>query len=154
VQHGNAVSVTDSRDAVGDEDGGASAHDFAQVVEDFVFRVGVDAGESVVEDEDAGAAQEGAGNGGALFLASGERDAAFAYGSAVAFGEAFDILRDVGSLGGGFDVVERGFAIFCVYAKRDIFANGRAKQKRLLRHKADLPSQRVDRELADRAPVD
>ena len=46
------------------------------MVEDFVFRVRVDARERVVEDEDAGAAEQGASDGGALLLASGERDPA------------------------------------------------------------------------------
>jgi len=76
------------------------------MVEDFVFSVGVDAGESVVEDENARAAEKGAGDGGALFLASRECDAAFADGRVVAFGETLDVLGDVGGLGGGFDLVE------------------------------------------------
>ena len=99
------VGVADGGDAVGDEDGGASLHDLAEMVEDFVFGVGVDAGEGVVEDQDAGAAEEGAGYGGALLLASGEGDAALAYRGVVAFGETFYVLGDVGGFGGGLDVV-------------------------------------------------
>ena len=83
------VGVADGGNAVGDEDGGAPAHDFAEMIEDFVFGVGVDAGEGVVEDEDAGAAEKGAGDGGALLLASGESDAALADGGVVAFRESF-----------------------------------------------------------------
>src|SRR5208337_2526690 len=86
VEDGDGVGVADGGNAMGDEDGGASAHDFAEMVEDFIFGVGVDAGEGVVEDENAGAAEQGAGNGGALLLASGERYAAFADGGVVAFG--------------------------------------------------------------------
>ena len=93
VEDGDAVGVADGGDAVGDEDGGASVHEVAKVVEDFVFGVGVDAGEGVVEDEDAGAAEEGAGDGGALLLASGEGDAALADGGVVAVGEVFDVAR-------------------------------------------------------------
>src|ERR1035438_3729954 len=103
MEDGDAIGVADGGDAVGDEDGGASAHDFAEMVQDFVFGVGVDAGERVVEDQDAGAAQQGAGYGGALLLASGEGDAALAYRRVVAFGEAFDVVGDVGGFGGGFD---------------------------------------------------
>ena len=110
VQDGDGVGVADGGNAVGDEDGGASAHDFAQVVEDFVFGVGVDAGEGVVENQNARAAQQGAGDGRALLLASGERDAALADRGVVAFGEAFDVVGDVGGFGGGFDVFERGVA--------------------------------------------
>ena len=42
-----------------DEDRGAATHDFAQMIEDFFFGVGVDAGERVVEDEDTRVAQDG-----------------------------------------------------------------------------------------------
>ncbi len=62
------------------------------MVEDFVFGVGVDAGEGVVEDEDAGTAEEGAGDGGALLLASGEGDAALADGGVIAIGEGLDVV--------------------------------------------------------------
>ena len=70
VEHGNPVGVPDGRDAVGNENSGAPLHQFAEMVEDLVFRVGVDAGERVIEDEDARAAQNGSGNGRALLLAS------------------------------------------------------------------------------------
>ena len=103
VQDGDAVGVADGGDAVGNEDGGAAAHYVAQVVEDFVFGVGVDAGEGVVEDEDFGIANEGAGDGGALLLAAGEGDAAFADHGVVAFGEGFDVGGDVGGFGGAAD---------------------------------------------------
>ena len=104
MEDGDAVGVADGGHAVGDEDGGASAHDFAEMVEDFIFSVGVDAGEGVVADEDAGAAEKGAGDGGTLLLASGKSEAAFADGGVEAFGEAFDVVSDVGGFGGGFDV--------------------------------------------------
>ena len=75
-------------------------HDFAQMVEDLVFGLRVDAGESVVEDQDARVADEGAGDGGALLLSAGEGDAALADHRVVAFGEAFDVGGDVGGFGG------------------------------------------------------
>ena len=70
VQHGNAVGVAHRGNTVGDEDGGPSLHYFAQVIQDFVFGVGVDAGESVVENENAWVANQGTGNRGALLLSS------------------------------------------------------------------------------------
>src|SRR5450759_2779022 len=124
------------------------------MVEDFVFGVGVDAGEGVVEDEDAGAAEQGAGDGGALLLASGERDAAFADGGVVALGETFDVLGDVGGFGGGFDVREWGVAIFFGYAEGDVFADGVAEEECFLGNEADVAAQGVERELADGAAVD
>src|ERR1039458_6056177 len=94
-----------------------------------MFGLGLDAGEGGVEDEDAGAAEQGAGDGGALLLASGESDAAFADGGVVAFGETFDVLGDVGGFGGSFDVVERGVAVFVRYAEGDVFADGVAEEE-------------------------
>ena len=108
MENGDAVGVADGGDAVGDEDGGASAHQVAEVVEDFVFSVGVDGREGVVEDENAGAAEDGAGDGGALLLASGEGDAALADCCVIAVGEGLDIVSDVGGLGGGVDLGEGG----------------------------------------------
>src|SRR5579862_7505674 len=97
VQHCDAVGIADGGDAVRDEDGGAAAHHVAQMVENLVFGVSVDAGERVVEDEDLGIANKGAGNGGALLLSAGEGDAAFAHHGVVAFGKALDVGCDVGS---------------------------------------------------------
>src|ERR1700688_1207002 len=154
MEDGDAIGVADGRNAVGDEDGGASAHDLPEMVENFVFGVGVDAGEGVVEDKDAGAAEKGAGDGGALLLASGESDAAFADGGVVAFGETFDVLRDVGGFGGGFDVVQLCLAIFLRYAEGDIFADGVAEEEGFLGHESDMAAQRIERELADGASVD
>src|SRR6266403_990978 len=154
MEDSDAVGIADGGNAVGDEDGGASAHDFPQMVEDFVFGVGVDAGEGVVENEDAGTAQKGAGDGGALLLASGESDAAFADCGVVAFGEAFDVLRDVGGFGGGFDVVQLRLAVFLRYAKGNVFADGVAEEECFLGNESDVAAQRVERELADGASVD
>src|ERR1700686_5604846 len=109
------------------------------MVEDFVFGVSVDAGEGVIEDEDSGAAEKGAGDGGALLLASGERDAAFADSGVVAFGETFDVLRDVGGFGGGFDIVQLRLAIFFCYSEGDVFADGVAEEEGLLRDESDVP---------------
>src|ERR1700683_5569044 len=53
VQYGDAVSIAHRGNSVGDEYGGAALHHFAQVVEDLVFGVSVDAGESIVENESA-----------------------------------------------------------------------------------------------------
>src|SRR5271170_4399693 len=112
MQDGYAISIADSRNTMRDENGRASAHDFAEMVKDFVFGLSIHAGKRVIEDEDAGAAQKGAGDGGPLFLTSGERDASFADCSVVAFGETFDVLRDVGGFSGGFDVFKSRFAVF------------------------------------------
>ena len=77
-QDGDLVGVAGGGDAVGDEEGGASAHDLAQTGEDDLFGVGVDAGQGVVEDEDAGVAQDGAGDGLTEVVVSGPTQVAAA----------------------------------------------------------------------------
>jgi len=94
VQYGDTVCVAHSGHAVRDEDRSASFHYLAQTVEDVIFGMRVDAGESIVEDEDAGLADDGSGNGDALLLSSGEGQSALADHGFILFGKAFDIFRD------------------------------------------------------------
>ena len=93
-EDGDLVGVARGGDAVGDEDGGATFHDSLQAAEDALFGVGVDAGEGVVEDEDFGIADDGAGDGGALLLAAGEGESALADLGVEAFGE----LENLGAM--------------------------------------------------------
>ncbi len=99
MQHGDAVSIADGGDAVRNEDCGAVAHDFTEVVKDCFFRVSIDAGKSVIQYENTRVAYDGARNRATLFLSAGKRNTALTYQRFVAFGEAFNIASDVG--GGG-----------------------------------------------------
>jgi len=150
VEDRDAVGVANGGDAVGDEDCGASLHDFAEVVEDFVFSVSVNAGEGVVEDEDAGAADEGAGDGGALLLASGEGDAALADDGFVFLGELFDVAGDVSGFGGPTDVVIGGV----LHAECNVLADGLAEEECFLGDEADVAAQVGERVFADGFAVD
>src|SRR6266550_1142486 len=150
VEDGDAVGVTDGRDAVRDEDGGASLHDLAQVVEDLVFGVRVHAGESVVENEDARTTQQRACDGGTLLLASGESDAALSYCRVVAFGKAFDVLGNIGGFGGGFDFFETRI----VSTEGDVLADGKAEQECLLRDEADIAAQSFERKFSNWTSID
>ena len=99
-QHGNLVRMADGGDAVGDEQGSAALHHALQFAQDLLLGIGVDAGQSVVEDQDAGVADDGAGNRGALFLAAGKGDAALADGGGQAGGEFFKFAANVRRFGG------------------------------------------------------
>src|SRR5882724_12817351 len=90
MQHSDAVSIADGGDAVRNEDGGAVAHHFTQVVKDCFFRVSIHAGKSVIQDENTRVAYDGARNRATLFLSAGKRDTALTDQRFVAFGEAFD----------------------------------------------------------------
>src|SRR6266478_1421379 len=66
------------RSAMRNENGGAALHDSAQSGENALLGLRINGGKRIVEDKDAGIADDGAGNGGALLLPAGEGDAAFA----------------------------------------------------------------------------
>src|SRR6185437_2964916 len=98
VQHGDAIGVADSRNAMRDENRRPSLHHLAEVVQYLVFGLGVDTGERVIEHQNPQIADEGASDRGALLLASGESYAALADNGFVLFGKALDISGDVGSI--------------------------------------------------------
>ena len=137
MQHGNTVGVAHGRDPVRNKDGGASAHYLAQVGEDLLFGVGVDAGEGVIKDQNARISQNSAGDGGALLLPAGKSNAAFPYHGGIRFREAFDVCGDVG--GSGCVMNLRIAGLFG--AESNVFTDGVAEQESFLGHKPDVAAQ-------------
>src|SRR5438045_9722421 len=84
---------------MGDEDGCPVLHNFAKMVEDLVFGMGVNAGKRIVQNQDPGVADDGAGNGCALLLSSRECYATLADESPVLLRKALNISSDMGGLG-------------------------------------------------------
>ena len=74
--------------------------------EDALFGLRVHGGKGIVEDQDARIADDGAGDGAALFLSAGESDAAFADDGFVFVGEAFDVGVEVCDFSGGADLID------------------------------------------------
>ena len=143
---------------MGDEDRGAALHGFAEAGEDLLFGVGVYAGQGVVEDQDGGIAEDGAGDGGALLLAAGEGDAALADDGAEAAGELEDLVGDVGGAGGGFDLLVEGqggvFAVGCGDSKGDVVGDGGGEEEGLLGDEADGRAEGVEGVVAEGAVVE
>jgi hypothetical protein len=135
---------------VGDEDGGAVAHDLAQAGEDALLGVGVDGGERVVEDEDTGVADDGAGDCGALLLAAGEGDAALTDLGLETVGELEDFGGDVGRGGGVEDLGWGGVGS----AEGDVLRDGVGEEKGLLGNEADGSAEMVEGVLADGVAID
>ena len=67
--------------------------------------LGVDRGERLVEDQDGGVAEQRAGDGDALALATGQPDAALAHHRLIALRQARDELVGVGAAGGRAQIV-------------------------------------------------
>src|ERR1700682_148829 len=149
VQYRDHVGLADGGNTMRNENRGPVLHDFAEMVEDFVLSVSVHAGKRVVENEDARIADDGARNRRPLLLPSGKSDAAFADERPVFFGKFFNVLGDVSRRGRGTYFLVRG--IF--FAEGNVFPDGFAEQKSLLRHEPDLATQRFQRKLAHRFTV-
>ncbi len=94
-----------------------------QFAQDLLFGVGVDTGQRVVQDQDAGVADDGASDGRSLLLASGERDPALAHHGRQAGGKFFKFAPDVGRLSG----LQHLFIAGQGSAKGDVSANGLAE---------------------------
>src|SRR5258708_25585145 len=97
MQHGYPVSVADCRNAMGYEDGGAPLHDFTKVIEDFLFRIGVNAGQRVVQYKDTRITHDSPRNRGALFLPARERNAALADKGLILLWKGLNVRGDAGS---------------------------------------------------------
>src|SRR3954464_8774516 len=91
----------DGGEAVGDDYGGAAVEEALQAALDRFLGADVDVGGGLVEDEDAGLGEEGAGEGDQLALTGRELDAALAD-----FG--VEALREPGDEVGGADRGQRG----------------------------------------------
>ncbi|MNI74783.1 hypothetical protein D3C73_1308900 [compost metagenome] len=89
---------------MGDDQRAASFADFAQVRLDLAFGMGVQRAGGLVEQEDDGVLQDGAGDGHALLFAARQLQAALAHHGLVAVGHGHDQVVDVRQARGGFDL--------------------------------------------------
>ena len=105
AQDDDLVGVSHGGGAVRNQNGGAAVHDAAQAREDALFGLRVDAGEGIVEDEDARIADDGTCDGGALLLSARRSDAALADYRFILIRETFDVGIEAGDF--------RGFTNLC-----------------------------------------
>ncbi len=96
VKNGDAVGVAYGRNPVGNENRRTAPHDFAQVIENLIFRVRVYAGECIVENQNAWITNDSACNCGSLLLASGNRNTALTYQGSIFLRETLDFLANAG----------------------------------------------------------
>ena len=137
VEDDDAVGVADGAEAVGDDEGGAALLQLLQRLLDEVLALAVERRGGLVEDEDAGVAEDGAGDRDALALAAAELDAALADDGVVGVGEFADKPVGVGGPGGGLDLGVAGVGA----AVADVVGDAGGEEDRLLRDHADLLAQ-------------
>src|SRR5690606_3562940 len=145
VEDEDAVGVLDGGEAMGDDDGGAAAHEGVERMLDLALERGVDGAGGLVEDEDERVEGERAGEGEELALADGEGGAALADGLGVAAGELLDeaVGADAGGGGADADVVD------VVAAEANVVGDVAAEEEHVLEHEADAAAQLVERDAVD-----
>ena len=144
------IRVAYRAQTVGDDDGCAP---FEQCVEGLLyefFALGVEGGCRLVEDEDFGVFENGAGDAEALTLPAGEFRAAVADVRLQAVGSLCDELFGVGDACRIHDLFARGFGV----AQADVILDGVVKEYGILRHDAHPLAQGVQVVLSDVAAVD
>ncbi len=149
-QHDDLIDAVDGGDAVGDDEGGAAAHEFLEGLHDRGLGGGIEGAGRFVEDEDRGVLQKRAGDADALALADAEMAAAFADLRAVAVGHGGDEVVGLGALGGFDDLLLSGVGS----AVGDVFADGGGEQQGVLQDDADVVAQRFLGERADVVAVE
>lgn len=103
LHHMNGAGVADGGETVGDDDGGATLHEMIEGLLDLRFGLAVECGGGLVEQEDGGVLEEGAGDRDPLALAAGEAAAILADLGFVTLGLLKDEIMGVGGAGGGLD---------------------------------------------------
>ena len=137
VHHHDAVAHLHRGQAMGDDDGGAVLHQPLERVLHHALALGVERRGGLVEQQQRGLAQQGAGDRDALALAAGEPDAALAQRGGEAFGQAVEEFGGMGGFGRGahLGVARLGPAV------ADVLRRGAGEDHRLLGHQADAPAQ-------------
>src|SRR5450759_3886007 len=144
-QHHNQVGIADGRKAVGNDNGGAPHHQALQGLLDEQFSLRIHRGGGLVQDQDGGVLEHGAGDGQALLLPAGELGTPFTDHGVKAVRQVLDKLVGVGNLGGSnyFRLTGAGAD------KEDVLAHRAVKQEYVLQHNADLAAQAFQVEPAD-----
>src|ERR1700692_1891097 len=107
-QNEDPVSVTDGRDTMRDQDGGAATHDGGEGCENLLLSCRVHTRERVVENQNARVAEDRSRNRGSLLLAARKGDASLPDHGLVTLGESCNVGGEAGSFRGKRDLVLRG----------------------------------------------
>ena len=135
---------------MGDDDAGASLHEFGEGLLDGLLAFGVEGGGGFVENEDGRVFEHGAGYAEALALSAAEGDAAVADGGLVAEREGFDEGVGVCDGGGLFDEVEAVVGV----AEGNVVGDGVVEEDAVLRNESYLSTETVNVEVGDGYVVD
>ncbi len=149
-QHDDPVGVPDRGEAVGDHQRGPAFHQVLQRILNLDLRLRVEGGGRLVEDQDRGVLEDGAGDRDPLAFAAGELRPLLADQRVVAHRQAHDEIVGVRGLRGGGDLLLRLHDV----AVGDVVPDRVVEEDRLLGHDRDLSPERLDGDVADVTAVD
>src|SRR5579863_7611863 len=130
--HQDLIGAANGGQTVRNDESGASLHEIRQSLLDQSFRLGIQAGGSLVKNQDARLSENRPGNRNALALSSGEFDATFTDDGLVFVGKTLGKLVYPGNAAGPHDLLVTGIRT----GKGDVLANGAVEKERLLEHNA------------------
>ena len=145
VEDDDLVGITDSREAMGDDESGASLHDGVHAPLYELFGTGVYRGCCLVENEDGGIGNGSAGNSQQLALSHTEVTSVATEQGVIAIGQTTDEVRGSYQLG-CLDTFLVGGIEFAV---TDIVEDGAREEVRLLQDDAHAAAQRVFTDIGD-----
>src|SRR2546427_81715 len=148
VEHEDAVGAHDTRETVGEDEGGAASHETIERRLDQRLALRVDRRERLVEHEDRRVAQERARDGDPLALATREPHTALAHDGVVALGEPEDELFRVRGAGRRAQLVGARVRL----AHPDIVLDRAVEEPRLLAHEGDPGAHLLEAQLTQVAP--
>ena len=137
VKHADAVGLLDGGEAVGNDKAGAVGAKVFKRFLDESLGVVVERGGGLVEQQQRGIFQQGAGDGEPLFFAAGEAAAALAGDGVEAVGTGADEVGGVGGFEGGPDFLVGGV----VFGEQEIFAQRGVEEEAFLGDVAELVAQ-------------
>src|SRR5712691_3679715 len=150
LQHHDLVGIADGREAMGNHNGSTSLQDALQGTLDEHFRVGVDIRCGLVQDEDTGIADNGAGEAEQLSLANAQVHTTLGEGCIVALCQGHDEVVRPNRLGGGNPVRITGGCA----SVEDVLLDGPGEQVGLLEDHAHLAYQRLASHVPDVKAID
>ena len=129
---GDAVGAAHGRRAVGDDQDGSILGQGAQCLLDLGLGLGIGHGGGLVEQDDGGVQQDGAGDGDALLLSAGQGRVPSQDG-VVAVRQGHDLLINPGDAGSGTYLVQVGVGA----SERDVLPHSGAEQLGVLEDEGD-----------------
>src|SRR5260370_13616866 len=112
--------------------------------QDFFFRVGINAGETVIQNQNPWVAQDGSCNRSAVFLFGGGSNAMVGHYGGIFFRKFFNVSGNIGGLGCLANLV-----VACILgAQGNVFAECVAEQEGFLRYESNAAAQFIQGELS------